>query len=423
MLNKFNTARKLYLLIFITATSLIGLGLYAIGDLKKMNENTRSLYTDRVLCIQQLSNIRRVYFGDIVPIPLSVKRHRLSFIEAQKRLREAQEVIDTNWRNYKDTYLTAEEKLLVKQTDVLKARADKVNTNLASILSKEDTLAINKLIRDGTPAAPAPFTTKITQLMDLQVKIAKEILNNNKALYRATSANFILFIVLSLAVALSLSFYIIKNVRTLIKDLLKSNNEIKESGQKYQSLLQNASDAIYVSDLEGHFIDANDSMCKLMGYSKEELLQLKIEDIIDPEELKTDPVIPGYDLPDHAILRERRLVRKDGSKFDVESNIKRLAENQVLVITRDITERKIAEEQLKKSEEKYRRLIDTACDAIYMLDLEGNFTDANEIMCSMTGYTKEELLQLNVEAIVDPEQLKNAGPIGSAQEGTHKFRI
>jgi len=51
MLNKFSTSTKLYLLIFITAISLIGLGVYAVIDLKRMNDNTKTLYTDRVLCI------------------------------------------------------------------------------------------------------------------------------------------------------------------------------------------------------------------------------------------------------------------------------------------------------------------------------------------------------------------------------------
>ena len=58
MLNKFSAAAKLYMLLFITAASLIGLGIYGIDDLEKMNENTKTLYADRVLPFQQLSNIR-----------------------------------------------------------------------------------------------------------------------------------------------------------------------------------------------------------------------------------------------------------------------------------------------------------------------------------------------------------------------------
>jgi len=148
MLNKFGTSAKLYTLIFITAASLIGLGLYAINDLKKMNDNTKALYTDRILCIQQLSTIRRVYRGDIGTITQSIKRHELSFGEAKKRLERAQEIIDTNWRNYKRTNFTKEEELLVKQTDILKNNADKANKSMISILSKEDTLALNNLIQE-----------------------------------------------------------------------------------------------------------------------------------------------------------------------------------------------------------------------------------------------------------------------------------
>ncbi|MEO6632801.1 MAG: MCP four helix bundle domain-containing protein, partial [Mucilaginibacter sp.] len=61
MLNKFSASSKLYMLIFITAASLIGLGFYGIYELEKMNANTRALYADRVLCIQQLSNVRFRY--------------------------------------------------------------------------------------------------------------------------------------------------------------------------------------------------------------------------------------------------------------------------------------------------------------------------------------------------------------------------
>ena len=44
MLNRFSTSAKLYMLIFITAVSLIGLGIYAVGDLKKMDDNTKTIY-------------------------------------------------------------------------------------------------------------------------------------------------------------------------------------------------------------------------------------------------------------------------------------------------------------------------------------------------------------------------------------------
>jgi hypothetical protein len=127
MLNKFSASAKLYLLLLITAASLIGLGLYGIDDLKKMNANTQTLYVDRVLPFQQLSNVRFQYTSVIIPIGQKVKNHLLTFSAAQQRIREAQKIINANWHAYKLSYLTAAEALLAKQTEVVKKQADDIN--------------------------------------------------------------------------------------------------------------------------------------------------------------------------------------------------------------------------------------------------------------------------------------------------------
>src|SRR5476649_2070536 len=100
MLNKFSISVKLYLLIFITAAGLIGLGLYGINDLKKMNNNTRTLYADRVLCMQQLANIRYEYITGIFPVAQKVKNHELTPVDAIKRVQKAREIINKDWQDY-----------------------------------------------------------------------------------------------------------------------------------------------------------------------------------------------------------------------------------------------------------------------------------------------------------------------------------
>lgn len=287
----------------------------------------------------------------------------------------------------------------MKQTEVLKTQADLANKNLLSILSREDTVALNKLADEEDPAAPAPFAVNITQLMDLQVQVAKDILINSKELYRITSRNFILFIFLSLVIALSLSSYIIKNVKNLINDILKSKHVIHESEAKYRSLLDQASDAIYLLNLEGNFTDANESMCKMTGYSNEELLQLHIEDIIDPEQLKNDPIIPGYYRPDRSFIRERRILRKDGTIFDVEINVKKVAEDRILVIARDITERKQLEANIREAELKFRTLAEKSVVGVYILQKEG-FLYLNPRFAEIFGYEQDELLNAE-SSIID----------------------
>jgi len=405
MLDKFGTSTKLYMLIFITAASLIGLGLYGIGDLKEMNENTRTLYADRVLCMQQLANVRFEYTSEILPMARLAKDQVVSFSEAKRRVQKAEEIINTNWHDYKRTYLTPGEALLVKQTEKIKDRTDKATENLKSILSKEDKPALDELVQNEPSAKPPAIVLKVTQLMELQARVGKEIYNNNKEIYLSTSKRFVFLILTSLIIALSLSFYIIRNIRGLIRERAKSNHIIKASEEKYRSLIEQASDAIYLVDDKGNFTEVNESMCKMTGYSKAELLQLNVEEIIDPDQLKTDPLVHGYHLPGRSLIRERRLVGKNGRPFDVEINVKLFGDDKMLVIARDITDRKRMEAELREAEIKFRTLAEKSIVGIYIVQKE-KLIYLNPRFADIFGYEPQELVNASssiIDMIIDKD--------------------
>ena len=400
MLNKFSTPEKFYMLIFITAASLIGLGLYGIDDLQKMNENTRTLYADRVLCMQQLANVRFEYTSEIQPAALKVKNRLLSFNEAEQRVQKAVQIINTNWHNYKLTLLTPNERLFIKQTDTLKIRADDACENLRSILAEKDTLALNKLVQKGSSNLFTPVVAKVTQLMDLQALVGKNIYVSNKQLYQSTSKKFIFLVLLTLAIALSLSYFIIRNIKKLIKERLKSNHILEQSEEKYRSLIEQASDAIYLVDNKGNFTEVNESMCKMTGYSGAELLQLNVEDLVDPEQLKTDPIIHGYHLRDRPLIRERRLICKDKKIIDVEINVKAFADNRTLVIARDITDRKQLEADIREAELRFRTLVEKSMVGVYIVQ-SGKFIYVNPRFAKVFGYEPAEMINtFPVETII-----------------------
>ena len=393
MFNKFSVSAKLYLLLLITAAGLIGLGLFGIDDIKKMDDNTHSLYADRVLPMQQLSDIRFAYAADILPMAQNVENHLLAYDEAKKDLQQAQHTINTNWQAYKLTYLTPQEAQMVRETDLAKERADEACSELQSILANEDPAALDRFSQQQFAVNPDPFFVKLTQLMALQVQVSKEILNNNNEIYRHSTTRFLLLIAGALILSLSLSFYIVKNIRDLIGSMLNSSKLIKESEERYRSLFEQASDAIYVNNAKGDFTQVNDSMCKIVGYSREELLTMNVRDLLNADLLKLNPLQYSQAAPGTTVTGERKFIHRNGTVVDIEINGKKFTDDRILVISRVITERKKAEEEIRSSEQKYKLLFESNPVPLWMIARDDlSIIAVNQTAADLYGYTKEELL-------------------------------
>ncbi|MGZ3810335.1 MAG: PAS domain S-box protein [Mucilaginibacter sp.] len=184
----------------------------------------------------------------------------------------------------------------------------------------------------------------------------------------------------------------------LEKRVIERTAEFRKSEEKYRSLIEHASDAIYVVDFKGNFTDVNASLCKMTGYTREELMGLNVEDIIDPEQLKVDPVKHGPRNPDEYVMRERRLLRKDKSIFDAEINVKMFHDDRILVIARDITSRKKLEAEHREAELKFRTLAEKSMVGVYISQKE-RFTYVNPRFAEIFGYEPHELINTTDSAV------------------------
>jgi PAS domain S-box-containing protein len=110
--------------------------------------------------------------------------------------------------------------------------------------------------------------------------------------------------------------------------------------RNYQAIFDHASDAIMITDMNGKFIDVNSGLCKMLGYTKEELLQMRISDVIDPQQLRESPIKFKELEAGVRIVNERTMIRKDGSHVHVEADVKKFDNDHLMAISRDITERK-----------------------------------------------------------------------------------
>lgn len=134
-----------------------------------------------------------------------------------------------------------------------------------------------------------------------------------------------------------------------ISSLKEKEKEIQQSEQKFKELFNQAADGILVGVGKGEIIDANESILKLTGYSREELIGQNISILFEKEELSSKPL--RYDLvkKGDTVIRERKIIRKDGSRVYVEMNTKVISDGRMQALIRDITPRKEAEKELEIS--------------------------------------------------------------------------
>ena len=126
--------------------------------------------------------------------------------------------------------------------------------------------------------------------------------------------------------------------------------ELEQERARARTLIEQASDGIFVADLEGRYVDANEAGCRMLGYSREEILGMTIMDLILPEERERLFSDRERFLTGGTDVGEWMLRRKDGTYFPAEVSAKIFSDGRWQGIARDISERKRVEEALRLSE-------------------------------------------------------------------------
>lgn len=150
----------------------------------------------------------------------------------------------------------------------------------------------------------------------------------------------------------------------------KAEETLRISEEKYRVLIEQASDAIIITDQYGNFLDVNTSFCKLFGYTREELSGLNVTRLFDPVHLEANPM--QFDLlrAGQHVSVERTAIHKNGITVELEINSKMLTDGRILAIARDITGRKKAEEALRRSEREYISLVNTVDGIVWEADAQ-----------------------------------------------------
>ena len=193
----------------------------------------------------------------------------------------------------------------------------------------------------------------------------------------------------------------------ILRELKETQEKFNRISARYQFILNNTSDLFVIHDLDGHFIEVNIVGKKIGGFSEKELAGLSIRDLI-PEWYRNE-----YDEYIVKVARDGnakgtlRIKILDGSELIMEYKATLVPDEKgpsmVQAIVKDISERHRGLKELRRSEERYRTILDSIEDSYYELDLSGNMVFFNYKVVEFSGYSSEEILGLNYHAYTDAQ--------------------
>ncbi len=194
-------------------------------------------------------------------------------------------------------------------------------------------------------------------------------------------------------------------IKQNITERKRKEEELQDFNDRFQLLSKSGGEFIWQVDMKGRITYSSSSLKKLYGYNVENASQFNIKDLFsEPDKDRAMGALTNAMAGMEYQLIQLDGVRQDGSTVPLEISVTPVLRNGTVVgaigLTRDIS-------SLKQAEVESRTIIKTAMDGFGMNDMQGNFLEVNDAYCHMTGYSREELLQMSIrdlEATELPEE-------------------
>jgi len=195
------------------------------------------------------------------------------------------------------------------------------------------------------------------------------------------------------------------------KELKESEEKFKESEEKFKAIVENATDQIFMLNKKQKLIFANPTVSKLFGKPAEKIIGQSIYKFF-PKHIAEQFVKLNLNVikSGKGEYSEQKMIIRH-KEFYISTQLNPLKDKNgnviaIMGITRDITEKKKNEEQLKESEQKFKAIFDAAIDGIIIVDPKTKkFIMGNKIICNMLGYAADEINKLSISDIHPKEAL------------------
>ena len=191
-----------------------------------------------------------------------------------------------------------------------------------------------------------------------------------------------------------------------LTDIKNAEAALRESEQKYRLIAENTADLISVLNMNLRFTYVSPASMRLLGYTVEEVMERTLEQFLTPESMRFGLTVfqkemqleaSGTADPDRTRIVELEGYKKDGATIWIEASLSFLRDKDhkpvgILIVSRDITERKRAEAALRTFQQRLSQIIDFLPDATMVVDLEGKVIAWNRAIEEMTGVKAKDIL-------------------------------
>jgi len=185
--------------------------------------------------------------------------------------------------------------------------------------------------------------------------------------------------------------------------VLRDMRELDKARAYAESLIENAPDPVFVSDLEGKILQANDAVSELLGFRKDEVVEQSLSRFISPEETQ-EFTAALREVVEHGVTRDAVLNPRSasGEVIPTSLNASALRDSEGNVIgaigvLRDMRE-------LEKERAYAESLIENAPDPVFVSDLEGKILQANDAVSELLGFRKDEVVEQSLSRFISPEE-------------------
>jgi PAS domain S-box-containing protein len=194
---------------------------------------------------------------------------------------------------------------------------------------------------------------------------------------------------------------------------LQMIEDLRRSEERYRTVLDEMEEAYYELDLAGKFTFFNDALIRKSGSSREELMGTGYKAYTPAKDMervykafnqvyKTGRPLEG--IPLHSLRRDGTIIFSEETVLPLKNKAGEIIGFRG--VSRDVTERLQMMEALRRSEERYRTMLDEMEEAYYEVDLNGNFTFFSDALCRQLGYSREEIMGMSYRVYIPPENAK-----------------